>query len=129
MFYGVLLLTSLSKAKNIYNEFLEILNYKKNNEWYDTKRQNGHLILSVSCLALFAPKKKMCVRPRFSPDASLRGALSWSIVVEDCSTNQQLEAFIAISSDTIVIIRDNTHRDLLFITACRSVEATRPVDH
>ena len=44
--------------------------------------------------ALFASKKKLSVRPRFSPDASLRGALSWAVVVEDCSTNTQLEAFI-----------------------------------
>lgn len=69
--------------------------------------------------ALFASKKKLSVRPRFSPDASLRGALSWAVVVEDCSTNTQLEAFIAISSDSLVIIQDNPHRDVLFITPCK----------
>ena len=69
--------------------------------------------------ALFAPKKKLSVRPRFSPDASLRGALSWAVVVEDCSNNAQLEAFIAISSDTLVIIQDTPHRDTLFITPCK----------
>ena len=74
---------------------------------------------SGSKFALFAPKKKLAVRPRFSPDASLRGALSWAVVVEDCSTNQQMEAFIAVSSDTLVVIQDNTHRDLLFIAPCK----------
>ena len=73
--------------------------------------------LSIS--ALFASKKKLSVRPRFSPDASLRGALSWAVVVEDCSTNCHLEAFIAISSDSLVIIQDNPHRDVLFITPCK----------
>ena len=72
--------------------------------------------------ALFASKKKLSVRPRFSPDASLRGALSWAVVVEDCSTNTQLEAFIAISSDSLVIIQDNPHRDVLFITPCKWVD-------
>ena len=76
---------------------------------------------SGSKFALFAPKKKLSVRPRFSPDASLRGALSWAVVVEDCSTNQQMEAFVAVSSDTLVIIQDNTHRDQLFIAPCKSV--------
>ena len=74
-------------------------------------------ILDIS--ALFAPKKKMAVRPRFSPDASLRGALSWAVMVEDCSTNTQIESFIAISSDTLVIIHDNPHRDILFICPCK----------
>ena len=61
----------------------------------------------------------MAVRPRFSPDASLRGALSWAVMVEDCSTNTQTESFIAISSDTLVIIQDNPHRDILFICPCK----------
>merc|ERR1719150_627443 len=76
---------------------------------------------SGSKFALFAPKKKMTVRPRFSPDASLRGALSWAVMVEDCSSNTQIESFIAISSDTLVIIQDNPHRDMLFICPCKSV--------
>ena len=73
----------------------------------------------LSFPALFAPKKKLSIRPRFSPDASLRGALSWAVVVEECSTNVQLEAFIAISSDTLVIIQDTQHRDILFISPCK----------
>jgi len=76
---------------------------------------------SGSKFAIFAPKKKLSIRPRFSPDASLRGALSWAIVIEDCSNNQQVEAFVAVSSDTLVIIQDNTHRDILFITPCKSI--------
>ena len=76
-------------------------------------------ILFHSIAALFAPKKKMTVRPRFSPDASLRGALSWAVMVEDCSSNTQIESFIAISSDSLVIIQDNPHRDILFICPCK----------
>jgi len=76
---------------------------------------------SGSKFALFAPKKKSSLRPRFSPDASLRGALSWTVVIEDCGTNQQMEAYLAVSSDSLVVIQDNNHHDILFVAPCKSI--------
>jgi len=42
-------------------------------------------------LDLFSTKKKDKGRPRFSPDTSgLRGAVSWRVVAEDCSTRHEV---------------------------------------
>lgn len=44
---------------------------------------------------LFTTKKKDKGRPRFSPDTSgLRGALSWRVVAEDCSTRHEVRKIL-----------------------------------
>ncbi len=71
-------------------------------------------------------KKKDKLRPRFSPDTShLRGALSWRIVVEDCGNasgiTPEIEAFLAISPDSLIVVQDNSHHDVIFVTATKAV--------
>ena len=80
-------------------------------------------ISNISLIAdLFATKRKDKLRPRFSPDtAGLRGALSWRVVAEDCSSKTEVEAFVGISSDSLVLIQDNLHTDILFATATKSI--------
>ena len=93
---------------------------------------------------LFATKRKDKMRPRFSPDTSgLQGALSWRVVVEDCSTRSpsgacnlrggglmtrsvahtsELDAFIGISSDSLVLVQDNGPKhDILFVVSTKSI--------
>ena len=31
----------------------------------------------------------------------------------------QLEAYLAVSSDSLVVIQDNNHHDILFVAACK----------
>ncbi|CAF2740676.1 Signal-induced proliferation-associated 1-like protein 3,Signal-induced proliferation-associated 1-like protein 1,Signal-induced proliferation-associated protein 1,Signal-induced proliferation-associated 1-like protein 2 [Lepeophtheirus salmonis] len=76
---------------------------------------------SGSKFSIFGPKKKDKLKPRFSPDASLRGALSWRVVAEDCLTRQEVYAFVAISADSIILVLDNVHRDVMFVTTTRSI--------
>ncbi len=73
-------------------------------------------------------KKKDKLRPRFSPDtAGLRGALSWRVVVEDCGgdaasgTNKELESFLAVSPDSLAVVQDSCHHDILFLVSTRTV--------
>ena len=93
---------------------------------------------------LFATKRKDKMRPRFSPDTSgLQGALSWRVVVEDCSTRlptetgnlrggglmtrsvahtSEVDAFIGISSDSLLLVQDNGPRhDILFVVSTKSI--------
>ena len=43
------------------------------------------------------------------------------MVVEDCSSKLEVEAFVGISPDTLIVIQDNTHSDTLFLTAAKAV--------
>ena len=99
---------------------------------------------SGSKFNLFATKRKDKLRPRFSPDTSgLQGALSWRVVVEDCSTRSpsnmgnlrggglmtrsvahtsEVDAFIGISSDSLLLVQDNGPRhDVLFVVSTKSI--------
>eukprot|EP00094_Tigriopus_californicus_P010965 TCALIF_10579-PA protein Name:"Similar to Sipa1l2 Signal-induced proliferation-associated 1-like protein 2 (Mus musculus)" AED:0.22 eAED:0.33 QI:0/0/0/0.66/1/1/9/0/732 len=93
-------------------------------------------------------KKKDKSRARFLPEAAgLRGALSWRVVVEDygsstktksrsnmVTSNQnyssskgtvalpvEIEALVAISPDSILVIQESHQHEVLFITAAKSV--------
>ena len=71
---------------------------------------------------IFASKRKDKLRPRFSPDScGLGGALSWRVVAEDCSSKTEVEAFIGISPDSVIVVQDNCHHDTLFLTASKSI--------
>ena len=103
---------------------------------------------SGSKFSLFG-KKKDKSRPRFTPEsAGLRGALSWRVVVEDhgspassispptsnlTSTGGQskkfpseVDAFLAISPDTVIVTQDNQHNNVLFITSTKAVIGWTP---
>ena len=81
---------------------------------------------SGSRFGLFtSAKKKDKTKPRFTPDcAGLKGALSWRVVAEDCSSVQttvrshsrEVDAVLGISPDSIILIQDNAHHDVLFLT-------------
>ncbi|TRY78915.1 hypothetical protein TCAL_10580, partial [Tigriopus californicus] len=102
---------------------------------------------SGSKFSLFG-KKKDKSRARFLPEAAgLRGALSWRVVVEDygsstktksrsnmVTSNQnyssskgtvalpvEIEALVAISPDSILVIQESHQHEVLFITAAKSV--------
>ena len=84
------------------------------------------LSLTWSCIIpfsdIFASKRKDKLRPRFSPDScGLGGALSWRVVAEDCSSKTEVEAFIGISPDSVIVVQDNCHHDTLFLTASKSI--------
>ena len=86
---------------------------------------------SGSRFGLFSSaKKKDKTKPRFTPDcAGLKGALSWRVVAEDCSSVQttirshsrEVDAVLGISPDSIILIQDNVHHDVLFLTATKAV--------
>ena len=86
---------------------------------------------SGSRFGLFSSaKKKDKTKPRFTPDcAGLKGALSWRVVAEDCSSVQttirshsrEVDAVLGISPDSIILIQDNVHHDILFLTATKAV--------
>ena len=77
-------------------------------------------------LFTISAKKKDKTKPRFTPDcAGLKGALSWRVVAEDCSSvhqttvrshSREVDAVLGISPDSIILIQDNAHHDVLFLT-------------
>ncbi|KAL1121932.1 hypothetical protein AAG570_003340 [Ranatra chinensis] len=68
----------------------------------------------------FSSKKKERWRPRFSSDGSQRGAVCWQVLLDDSSQAAFVECFLAVSSDSIVLIEEAT-REVVFVTPCKSV--------
>jgi len=68
----------------------------------------------------FANRKKEFPAPKFSGDAANRGALSWAILVEDQVLKEKQEAYLAISSDSLVII-DSNSREPIFAIPCTAI--------
>ena len=70
----------------------------------------------------FSSKKKDRWRPRSGtlPDSSQPGALSWQVAVDDASQSAFVDSFLAISSDSIVVIEEAT-REIIFVTPTKSV--------
>ncbi|CAH1396747.1 unnamed protein product [Nezara viridula] len=70
----------------------------------------------------FSSKKKDRWRPRSGalPDSSQPGALSWQVAVDDASQSTFVDSFLAISSDSIVVIEEAT-REIIFVTPTKSV--------
>jgi hypothetical protein len=68
----------------------------------------------------FSSKKKERWRPRFLPDATQRGAICWQVLLDDSSQSTFVDCFLAISSDSIVLIEEAS-REIVFVTPCKSV--------
>lgn len=73
-------------------------------------------------LSFSSKKKTERWRPRFVPGDAVTqsGAIVWQVIVDDCGLSHQLDAFLAISADSIVIIEEAT-REIVFVTSCKSV--------
>lgn len=72
-------------------------------------------------VALFSSnKKKEKIRLRFIPDASQRGALLWQVLLDDSGQSQQVECFMGISADTLVLIEEIS-KQIVFVTPCKSI--------
>ncbi|CAG7823044.1 unnamed protein product [Allacma fusca] len=68
----------------------------------------------------FGNKKKDMGKPKFNPDPVLRGALSWSVYLDDNSCDTRLDTYLAISTDSVVII-DAVSREPVFAIPCSSI--------
>ena len=68
----------------------------------------------------FGSKKKEMGKPKFNPDAVLRGALSWAVYLDDNSLDSRLDAYVAISVDSLVII-DTVSREPVFAIPSSSI--------
>ncbi|KAJ3658284.1 hypothetical protein Zmor_010032 [Zophobas morio] len=70
--------------------------------------------------SIFSSKKKDKIRPRFIPDACQRGAILWQVLLDDSGQSQQIECFLGISTDTLVLIEE-TSKQIVFVTPCKSI--------
>ncbi|XP_018327356.1 signal-induced proliferation-associated 1-like protein 1 isoform X2 [Agrilus planipennis] len=75
--------------------------------------------------SIFGNKKKDKIRPRFIPDACQRGAILWQVMLDDNGQSQQIECYLGISSDTLVLIEEQT-RQIVFVTPCKSILGWSP---
>ncbi|CAG9762814.1 unnamed protein product [Ceutorhynchus assimilis] len=75
--------------------------------------------------SLFSSKKKDKLRPRFIPDLCQRGAILWQVLLDDSGQGQQIECFLGISSDSFVLIEEQT-RQIVFVTPCKSILGWSP---
>ncbi|ERL95293.1 hypothetical protein D910_12559, partial [Dendroctonus ponderosae] len=75
--------------------------------------------------SIFSSKKKDKLRPRFIPDLCQRGAILWQVLLDDSGQGQQIECFLGISSDSFVLIEEQT-RQIVFVTPCKSILGWSP---
>ncbi|KAF7270313.1 hypothetical protein GWI33_016714 [Rhynchophorus ferrugineus] len=75
--------------------------------------------------SIFSSKKKDKSKPRFIPDLCQRGAILWQVLLDDRGQGQQIECFLGISSDTFVLIEEQT-RQIVFVTPCKSILGWSP---
>ncbi|XP_060532033.1 signal-induced proliferation-associated 1-like protein 1 [Cylas formicarius] len=75
--------------------------------------------------SIFGSKKKDKIRPRFIPDLCQRGAILWQVLLDDSGQSQQIECFLGISSDTFVLVEEQT-RQIVFVTPCKSILGWSP---
>nr|MBE5726802.1 putative signal-induced proliferation-associated 1-like protein 2 isoform X2 [Cucujiformia] len=75
--------------------------------------------------SIFSSKKKEKIRPRFIPDACQRGAILWQILLDDSGQSQQIECFLGISTDSLVLIDEHT-KQIVFVTPCKSILGWSP---
>lgn len=84
------------------------------------------LLISCFILAIFSvSKKKDKIRPRFIPDKCQRGAILWQVMLDDSGQREQIECFLGISSDTFVLIEEQS-KQIVFVTACKSILGWSP---
>ncbi|KAK9870928.1 hypothetical protein WA026_009890 [Henosepilachna vigintioctopunctata] len=75
--------------------------------------------------SIFSSKKKEKIRPRFIPDSCQRGAILWQVLLDDSGQSQQIECFLGISTDSLVLI-DEHSKQIVFVTPCKSILGWSP---
>lgn len=70
--------------------------------------------------SIFPIKKKEPTKPRFSGDASQRGAFCWQVVLHDSGLSTQVDCFLGISAETFVLIEESS-RQILFVIPNRAI--------
>ncbi|KAK5643181.1 hypothetical protein RI129_007026 [Pyrocoelia pectoralis] len=75
--------------------------------------------------SIFSSKKKDKIRPRFIPDACQRGAILWQVMLDDSGQSQQIECFLGISTDTLVLMEEQS-RQIVFVTPCKAILGWSP---
>nr|NVI76919.1 putative signal-induced proliferation-associated 1-like protein 2 isoform X2 [Cucujiformia] len=70
--------------------------------------------------AIFSSKKKEKIPPRFLPDSCQRGAILWQVLLDDSNQSQQVECFLGVSTDSVVLIDEKSHQ-IIFVTPCKSI--------
>lgn len=70
--------------------------------------------------SIFSSKKKEPYIPRFSGDASQRGAFCWQIVLDDCGLQKKIDCYLGISSETFVLIEESAQK-AIFVIPNRSI--------
>lgn len=70
--------------------------------------------------SIFSSKKKDKIRPRFISDACQRGAILWQVVLDDSGQSQQIDCYLGISTDTLVLLEENS-KQIVFVTPCKSI--------
>ncbi|XP_076038061.1 uncharacterized protein LOC143023421 [Oratosquilla oratoria] len=63
-------------------------------------------------------KEKM--RVKYIPDSAVKGALSWPVTVHDAALQQNVEGFMGISVDSVVIVEESSAA-VIFAAPCKSV--------
>ncbi|XP_055957265.1 signal-induced proliferation-associated 1-like protein 1 isoform X1 [Patella vulgata] len=79
----------------------------------------------LSKFALGSGRKKERTKQKVVPDIFAKSAVIWNIQVEDVGSACQVESYLAIASNTIVIIEEST-KDVIFTVACSSVIGWTP---
>ena len=70
--------------------------------------------------SIFPIKKKEPTKPRFSGDASQRGAFCWQVVLHDSGLSTQVDCFLGISAESFVLIEESS-RQIIFVIPNRSI--------
>ncbi|ESO90155.1 hypothetical protein LOTGIDRAFT_91952, partial [Lottia gigantea] len=76
--------------------------------------------LDNSKFALGSGRKKERTKQKVVPDLFAKGCVVWNIQVEDVGTASQVESYLAIASNTIVVIEDSS-KDVIFTVSCSSI--------
>lgn len=70
--------------------------------------------------SIFSSKKKEPYIPRFTGDASQRGAFCWQIVLDDCGLQKKVDCYLGISSESFVLIEESAQK-AIFVIPNRSI--------
>ncbi|XP_046388548.1 signal-induced proliferation-associated 1-like protein 3 [Ischnura elegans] len=73
-----------------------------------------------SMLSFSSKKKERHKPPRFLPDAAQKGAISWQVLLDDSGQSTLVECFLAISTETFVLIEENS-QEIVFVTPCKAI--------
>lgn len=79
-----------------------------------------YLIFFLAAIISFSSKKKERWKPRIVHDVTQRGAICWQVKLEDSTQSINIPCFLAISTDSLVLIDENTN-NIIFVAPCKSI--------